>query len=410
MKSIRPFDLSFILNTKRHLVGSPKQYTIFLRVYSRLEKKYSLISTKLSADKKLFEEATSKKPRTERALEIQAILEKIKEEAKLYNKQHIATTLDQFKVLFKGKKGSVKVIDGYNNLINWNLDLRRYGSAESATYSKKKIAEFTNINKLTYNDITVNWLMKFEVYCKDNGISTATVGFYLRQLRKVLNLAIENPGIDYTKDRYPFSKGKYQIKVADRRHASLDAKQLKRFYEWVPTKENLGLAKDFFFFSYFANGLNPADILNIKHSDRDGDKFHIVRQKTKTQKQKQKKITVYLTPPLLNILKRRKGKGNYLWGYYNNNDTEDVKKRRRNYFVKHINSLLKEIAVILDFPKKISTTWARHSMATSSIRKGSSIEAVSQAMGHSSVRVTEGYFAGFEDSVQKELQERLTDF
>ena len=410
MKKQRPFNFHFYLNKYRPSKTNPREFMIHLRVWSIRELKYCYITTKLTATPNLFEEAMSKNPKKERAYEIKAILEKIKTEAEQYNDNARAKTLAQFKDLFKSKKGSLKLLDGFNNLINWNIDLNRYSSAESATYSKNKIEQFTDINKLTYHDITINWLEKFEVFCKDSGITTATIGFYLRQLRKVLNLAIENAGIEYSRDSYPFSKGRYKIKVSSSRHASLDDKQLKRFYDWVPTKENLALAKDFFFFSYFANGLNPADILNVKKADRDGDKFYVVREKTKTSNKIEKVLTIHLTAPLLSILKRRKGKGKYLWGYYNDDDTNDVKKRRRNYFVKHMNNLLKEIAVILDFPEKISTTWARHSMATSSIRKGSSIESVSQAMGHSSVRVTEGYFAGFEDSVQKELQERLTDF
>lgn len=411
MKSLPPFDLTWLLDKKQEIKDKPKHYMIYLRVYSRLEKKYSQLTTRVVANQELFDSATSKKPKSERALEVSLILEKIMDNVKQYNSSSQAQTLEQFKSLIKSKKGSVKVLDGYDNLIKWYIELKRFGSAESCTYSKKKIAEFTDIEKLTYHDITVKWLQRFEAYCTENDISVSTVGFYLRQLRKVLNEAIKNVGINYTKDDYPFGSDKFTIKISSGRYAALDDDQLKRFYDWTPTKENLGLAKDFFFFSYLANGLNPADVLNIKHSDIiDGRKFNVIREKTKNSNKIEKPITIHLNAPLMGILKRRAGKGKYLWDYYNDTDTWDDKKRRRGYYVKRINVLLKEIAVILDLPEKISTTWARHSMATSSIRKGSSMEAVSEAMGHSSTRVTKGYFAGFEDSVQKEHQQRLTEF
>ena len=58
----------------------------------------------------------------------------------------------------------------------------------------------------------------------------------------------------------------------------------------------------------------------------------------------------------------------------------------------------------------ISTYWARHSFATNAIRKGASMEFVSEALSHSDLKTTQNYFAGFEDSSKKELMDSSMDF
>ena len=52
----------------------------------------------------------------------------------------------------------------------------------------------------------------------------------------------------------------------------------------------------------------------------------------------------------------------------------------------------------------------RHSFATISVRKGASMEFISEALNHSDLSVTKNYFAGFEDEAKKEFAKTLLDF
>ena len=53
----------------------------------------------------------------------------------------------------------------------------------------------------------------------------------------------------------------------------------------------------------------------------------------------------------------------------------------------------------------------RHTLLrTNSIRKGASKEFISEALNHSDMKVTDNYFAGFEDDVKKEFASKLMDF
>jgi len=49
-------------------------------------------------------------------------------------------------------------------------------------------------------------------------------------------------------------------------------------------------------------------------------------------------------------------------------------------------------------------------IATNAIRKGASMELVSEALNHHDLKVTQNYFAGFEDEQKKDLARKLTDF
>ena len=61
-------------------------------------------------------------------------------------------------------------------------------------------------------------------------------------------------------------------------------------------------------------------------------------------------------------------------------------------------------------PEDISSYWARHSFATNSLRKGASMEFISEALNHSDLSVTKNYFAGFEDEAKKDFANKLLDF
>jgi hypothetical protein len=51
-----------------------------------------------------------------------------------------------------------------------------------------------------------------------------------------------------------------------------------------------------------------------------------------------------------------------------------------------------------------------YTFATLAIQGGASIEFVSEALSHSDIKTTRGYFAGFADTTKKDILEGLMDF
>jgi integrase/recombinase XerD len=74
-------------------------------------------------------------------------------------------------------------------------------------------------------------------------------------------------------------------------------------YETIESEELFYLAM--WFFGFFANGINPKDIIKLRYSNFQGDFIIIQRQKTRrTSRRKPKKITIPVNEPMRRIIRR----------------------------------------------------------------------------------------------------------
>jgi site-specific recombinase XerD len=74
-----------------------------------------------------------------------------------------------------------------------------------------------------------------------------------------------------------------------------------------------------------------------------------------------------------------------------------------------VNQHFEKFAESIGIKEKVSTYWARHTFATNAIRNGASLEFVSEALSHSNLKTTIGYFAGFEDEKKREIAKKIMD-
>ena len=78
----------------------------------------------------------------------------------------------------------------------------------------KKFKKFLGRSQLSFNELNVSLLKKFEAYLlHDKKRSPRTVVNYLILIRTIYNLAISESIVD--RGRYPFGKGKVQIKIPE---------------------------------------------------------------------------------------------------------------------------------------------------------------------------------------------------
>ena len=140
--------------------------------------------------------------------------------------------------------------------------------------------------------------------------------------------------------------------------------------------------------------------------------FYYYRSKTFDKSAEKTEITIYLTDFTKSVIKKYGNQKNNGFAFDIINVKEDAKiqyKKIKN-FTRYINDHIKRIAKENDLPLDLSTYWARHSFATNSLRKGASMEFISEALNHSDLSVTKNYFAGFEDEAKKEFANTLLDF
>lgn len=396
------------------------KYPVKLRVYgkvTRKEKWYSLnIDLTETKFNQIWENSDQKGIRGENKeirLKLQAIESRANNEAKRMSVFDFTIFESN---LFRRAADKNNVKYHFDFIIETNLENNKIGTAESYKYTLNSFKEFSanekncEIEKLSFNHITVEWLNDYQKYMLSKDKSYTTIGIYTRTLRVVFNKAIE--ANDVHPDLYPFGKNKYQIPRTKKVKKALNSNQLKTLFSAKSQNENEQKAKDFWFFSFACNGMNLKDIALLKHSDIVGDHFTYYRAKTFDKTTEKTAITIYLTDFTRDVINTycTKNKSGYVFDIVDKEDDSLIKYKKIKNFTRYLNDHIKRIAKAHALPEDISTYWARHSFATNSVRKGASMEFISEALNHSDLSVTKSYFAGFEDKTKKDFANSIMDF
>lgn len=159
--------------------------------------------------------------------------------------------------------------------------------------------------ELTFQEITAEQMQRFEQEALAHGYSKTTIGMRIRAMRTICNMAVNN-GIMRPSD-YCFKKGdqnSYTIKKTNSRRMALTLNEIKIIADAniSETEKNRRMSRDLFLFSFWANGLNFADLVRLKWSDysRRTNEFTFLREKTKNTSMED----MYISFPLFQVLKR----------------------------------------------------------------------------------------------------------
>lgn len=414
------YNISIVLDKRRAKENG--KFPVKLRVYSKSgnSKKVKLYSLDIDLTNDEFEtiwiNAENKSLRgsnNEMRLKLQAIETRANDEAK----EMTVFDFAKFETkLFRKSSDKNNVKYHFDLVIQKNKNNNKIGTAESYRCTLNSLAKFSKakkkceVEKLTFDVITVDWLKEYQDFMLASGKSYTTVAIYTRTLRVVFNNAIEDN--DIIKDLYPFGKNKYKIPRTKKVKKALNSKQLKTLFDVEVLNDNEQQARDFWFFSYASNGMNFKDIALLKYSDIEDDKFSYYRAKTFDKTAEKTEIIIYLTDFTKGIISKygNKTKTGFVFNIISSKDKAEKQYKKIKNFTRLINDHIKRIAKRNDLPNDISTYWARHSFATNSLRKGASMEFISEALNHSDLSVTKNYFAGFEDEAKKEFANSLLDF
>ena len=417
-KQIEDYKISIRLDVRRKKAS--ENYPVKLRVYGKQLQKEKWYSLEVDLTKEKFQKIwvngnshNLRGVNKEIYTKLHAYLTRAESEAK----EMTVFDFDKFETKFFRKssdKNNVKY--HFDLVIDKNIKNDKIGTAESYKYTFNSLAVFCktkkniDADKLTFNHITVDWLKEYEKTMLSQGKSITTIGIYTRTLRVVFNNAIDEG--DIIKDIYPFGKKKYNIPRSKKVKKALNSKQLKTLFEADAKNESEQMAKDFWFFSYSCNGMNFKDIALLKYSDIKKDRFTYYRAKTFDKTSEKTEITIYLTDFTNGIISKYgvKNKSDYVFNILVKEDNSEEQYKKIKNFTRFINDHIKRIAKRNDLPSDISTYWARHSFATNSMRKGVSMEFISEALNHSDLSVTKNYLDGFEDETKKEFANSIMDF
>ncbi len=411
--------ISIYLDTRRTKANGT--YPVKLRVFTPEPRMQKLYPTIFDFTEKEFQNIwITTKPKPE-FREIREELQSLEKMAYKKSSKITPFSFEEFdKSLITLKGDRQNLIIKYKEQIDRLNSLDQLGTAQLYELSLKSLLAFNKeilgkeSNILYFKEITPIWLEKYEKHMiVSNNRSPTTVSMYLRSLRAIFNNAIAEKDIEL--ELYPFGKRKYTIPRYQGVKKALDKTKLKSLFEAVPKTVEQEKARDFWFFSYFCNGINIKDIALLRFDDIKNETISFIRSKTKnTSKSNLKVINVPINKVAMDILIKysnsSKNHEDYIFSIVSFNDTEEQKFKKIKNFTRFINQNLKKLAIDNGITDEISTYWARHSFASIAIKFGKSMEFVGDAFGHGDKKTTQNYFSGFDDESKKEFSDQLMNF
>lgn len=237
---------------------------------------------------------------------------------------------------------------------------------------------------LDFKDITYTFLKEFEVYLREKGNSVNTIAKHLRQLRTLVNEAI-NQGYIHA-DAYPFRK--FKIKQEKGRHEFLTPDELRKLENLQVSDRRLRHVLDAFLFCCYV-GLRFSDFCQLSPAN-------FIRVNGKRWLHfKSIKTGVEIRLPLHLLFE---GKALAILDKYDISDFANLGSNLET------NKALVELAVLARIKKHITYHTARHTCATLLIHQGVPITTVQKLLGHTSVKTTEIYSEILSNTIVRDLK------
>ncbi|MFN8431717.1 MAG: site-specific integrase [Spirosomataceae bacterium] len=409
-----------VILDKRH-ISEKAEYTIKLRVtYRRISR---LLTLGIQISETNFEKLYKSNLKDKKLLVIRDFCFESLNKAELIANSMSDFEFNNFKSMFFGHEkenifpqiepNQPNLSDYYKNYISDLKEAGRVSTYQSLSNSFQSLTKY--FPNLQFSDINPKFLQEYENWMLNNeNNSITTVGIYLRNLRIIINLAIED-GI-FNKDHYPFGKRKYIIPNGRNIKKALNKEDLRKIINFeAKYGSSLDKARDFWLLSYFCNGLNLKDLCMIKIKDVHDDRIFVTRAKTKgSHKGNPVIIEIILHPKAQEIIKKWKSpsqdKEEYLFPILKKDYNPEKIRSKLQDFNKFINKYMRLLAIELKISKPVLFYGARHNFSTQLMKSGVPIEYISTALGHSSIQITSRYLGSFEDDKKKEFLNFLTDF
>jgi integrase/recombinase XerD len=319
-------------------------------------------------------------------------------------------SFQQFEKKFLNQHSTGSVAETFADYVAALKDQGRISTANTYECTANALKGFKP--KVKFDDITPEFLVKFEQWMTERGNSKTTVGIYMRSLRAIYNAAVDQGNVKI--ENYPFGRKKYEIPQSRNIKKALTLPDIRSIFQYRCKNAYQEEARDLWCFIYLCNGMNVKDLARLQYADVHTDFIYYERSKTERTKKNQDRIRVALVDQARQIIER--------WGNKKVNDSTYVfeilppkispeKERLINQaMIRFINKHMSDIAENLKLGKVVTTYTARHSFATVLKRSGASTEMISEALGHSDVKTTKNYLDSFENEAIKKAAEALTAF
>lgn len=249
---------------------------------------------------------------------------------------------------------------------------------------------------LSFEDITVDWLMRFDNFLSETSPSQNARNIHFRNIRTVFNRAIDE-GLT---SLYPFRRFKIRHVATSKR--SISADQLRKFFN-LDVEDEEREYMDMFKLIFYLIGINVVDLCALKDIKDGRIEFH--RAKTN------RLYSIKVEPEALEIIEKYRGK-DYLLYISDRYKLHSSYLRKMNKSLQEIGGIVETLRGKLTLPPmfpEITTYWARHTWATIAASLDIPRDTIAHALGHGNNTVTDIYI-DFDRSKVDDANRRVIDW
>lgn len=282
-----------------------------------------------------------------------------------------------------------------------------FGTAHVYRSSLNAITAFHKREDLAFKEVTPAWLKAFETHLRGRGCSWNTVSTYLRTLRAVYNRAVMSGMAAYVPHLF---RSVYTGTRADRKRA-LDEEGVKKVFTQLPQVKTvspvLRRSQELFVLMFMLRGLPFVDLAYLRKSDLRDNVITYRRRKTG------RPLSVTLTPEAMVLLRKHMNVDTvspYLLPLLKSKEGTREAYREYQQALRAFNYHLALLGEMLGLDEKLSSYTARHTWATTAYYCEVHPGVISEAMGHSSIVVTETYLKPFRNRKIDEANGKVLEF
>lgn len=282
-----------------------------------------------------------------------------------------------------------------------------FGTAHVYRSSLNAIITYCGGEDFTFNEITPEWLKGFEIHLRDRKCSWNTVSTYMRILRAVYNRAVDNNEAEYIPRLFRYV---YTGTRAEHQRA-LETGDVEKIFAGLILLSGVNpamqRARHFFILMFLMRGIPFVDLAYLRKSDLHGNVITYRRRKTG------RPLSVTLTNEAMRIVRMYMNQdvhSPYLFSFLRSPEGTMEAYREYQLALRSFNRQLLILGELLGIPDRLSSYTARHTWATTAYYCEVHPGIISQAMGHSSITVTETYLKPFQNKKIDEANKLIIDF
>ena len=297
---------------------------------------------------------------------------------------------------------------GFMKQVAYGLQMEgNFGTAHVYRSSLNAIIAYRGKDDFAFNEVTSEWLKGFEVYLRSRGCSWNTVSTYLRTFRAVYNRAVDLHRAPYVPHLF---RSVYTGTRADHKRA-LGEEDIKKVFARLSQafvgSPSLRKAQELFILMFLLRGLPFVDLAYLRKSDLRDNVITYRRRKTG------RTLSVTLTAEAMILVKRymnRDSSSPYLFSLLKSREGTPEAYREYQLALRTFNRQLMLLGELLGLGDRLSSYPARHTWATTAYYCEIHPGIISEAMGHSSITVTETYLKPFRSKKIDEANKQVLDF